>query len=159
MAVLGRRLPPPLLARRRLIPPGTPPAVEILALAARICSTAGALAEDARCANAHSVMHVVCDELGEWVAGLGHARRAAELQLASAQLRYNLALSALRLIDYRNGLAKHRRDHGSRAFAIIRRGGNVLSRKPALDKPRAFRTRRDGLTSAHLFFKPGANIP
>ena len=66
---------------------------------------AAALAEDDACANAHSVMHVVCDELGDWVAGLGHARRAAELLPGSAQLRYNLALSALRLDDYRTGFA------------------------------------------------------
>ena len=61
---------------------------------------AAALAEDPACANAHSVMHVVCDELGKWVKGLSHARRAAELQPKSAQLRYNFALSALRLDDY-----------------------------------------------------------
>jgi Tfp pilus assembly protein PilF len=86
---------------------GAPPAAEVLALAARHLLGRGrlnlarkvagaALAEDPRCANAHTVMHVVCDELGDWVAGLGHARRAAELLPASAQLRYNLALSALR---------------------------------------------------------------
>jgi hypothetical protein len=89
---------------------------EILALAARRLLELGrldlarevaaaALAEDARCANAHSVMHVVCDELGEWVEGLRHARRAAELMPASAQLRYNLALATLRLDDYRSGFA------------------------------------------------------
>lgn len=96
--------------------PPSPPAAEVLTLAARHLLQRGrldlarevagaALAEDARCANAHSVMHVVCDELGDWVAGLGHARRAAELLPASAQLRYNLALSALRLDDYQNGFA------------------------------------------------------
>ena len=98
------------------MPPAAPPAAEILALAARHLLDRGrldlarevagaALGEDDRCANAHSVMHVVCDEIGEWVAGLGHARRAAELQPKSAQLRYNLALSALRLDDYRTGFA------------------------------------------------------
>lgn len=51
-------------------------------------------------------MHVVCDDLGEWVAGLRHAGRAAELQPASAQLRYNLALSMLRLGEYREGFAQ-----------------------------------------------------
>jgi ADP-heptose:LPS heptosyltransferase len=96
--------------------PSDPPPAEVLALAARHLLERGrldlarevaaaALAEDARCANAHSVMHVVCDELGDWVAGLGHARRAAELLPGSAQLRYNLALSALRLDDYRAGFA------------------------------------------------------
>ena len=89
-----------------------PPAAEILALAAKHLTERGrldlarevaraALAEDASCANAHSVMHVVCDELGEWVEGFGHARRAVELLPDSAQLRYNLALSTLRLDDYR----------------------------------------------------------
>ena len=91
-----------------------PPAAEVLALAAKHLLDRGrielarevaaaALAEDADCANAHSVMHVVCDELGEWVEGLRHARRAAELMPGSAQLRYNFALSALRLDDYRTG--------------------------------------------------------
>ena len=62
-----------------------------------------ALAEDPDCANAHSVLHVVCDELGQWPEGLAHARRAVELLPGSAQLRYNLALSTLRLDDYRTG--------------------------------------------------------
>ena len=90
---------------------GAPPPAEVLALAARHLLDRGrvelahdvaaaALAEDPACANAHSVMHVVCDELGKWVKGLSHARRAAELQPKSAQLRYNFALSALRLDDY-----------------------------------------------------------
>jgi ADP-heptose:LPS heptosyltransferase len=94
--------------------PPSPPAAEVLALAARHLLDRGrldiarevagaALAEDVRCANAHTVMHVVWDERGEWVEGLDHARRAAELEPESAQLRYNLALSALRLDDYRTG--------------------------------------------------------
>jgi len=85
------------LAAKRLLERGR------LALARDVA--AAALAEDARCANAHSVMHVVCDELGEWQKGLEHARRAAELTPASAQLRYNLALSTLRLDDYGVGFA------------------------------------------------------
>jgi tetratricopeptide (TPR) repeat protein len=60
-----------------------------------------ALAEDPDCANARSIMHVVCDALGQWQEGLDHARHAAELLPASAQLHYNLALSTLRLDDYR----------------------------------------------------------
>jgi ADP-heptose:LPS heptosyltransferase len=74
-----------------------------LELARKVANVA--LAEDADCADAHSVMHVICDEVGEWVEGLRHARRAAELIPGSAQLRYNLALSALRLDDYRTGFA------------------------------------------------------
>jgi ADP-heptose:LPS heptosyltransferase len=97
-------------------PPRPPPAAEVLALATKHLLDRGrldlarevaaaALAEDDACANAHSVMHVVCDELGDWIEGLQHARRAAELLPGSAQLRYNLALSALRLDDYRTGFA------------------------------------------------------
>jgi Flp pilus assembly protein TadD len=97
-------------------PAPAPPAAEVLALAARHLLerrrlelarevASAALAEDANSANAHSVMHVVCDELGDWMEGLRHARRVAELMPASAQLRYNLALSTLRLDDYRAGFA------------------------------------------------------
>jgi hypothetical protein len=93
-----------------------PPAAEVLALAARHLFERGrldlahevaaaALAEDEACANAHSVTHVICDERGDWAEGLRHAARAAELQPGSPQLRYNLALSTLRLDDYRTGFA------------------------------------------------------
>ena len=98
----------------RSAPP--PPAAEVLALAAGHLLDRGrlelahevaatALAEDNSCANAHSVMHVVCDERGDWQSGIAHARRAAELLPGSPQLRYNLALSTLRLDDYRTGFA------------------------------------------------------
>ncbi|MGC2524504.1 MAG: hypothetical protein WA417_18020 [Stellaceae bacterium] len=98
----------------RSVPP--PPAAEVLALAARHLFDRGrldlarevaaaALAEDHSCANAHSVMHVACDERGDWQTGIAHARRAAELLPGSPQLRYNLALSTLRLDDYRTGFA------------------------------------------------------
>ncbi len=96
--------------------PATPPAAEVLALAARHLLDRGrldlarevavaALAEDRDCANAYSVLHVVCDEFGEWREGLEHARRAAALLPAAAQLNYNLALSTLRLDEYRAGFA------------------------------------------------------
>jgi len=64
-----------------------------------------ALAENAQCANAHSVQGVVHDVLAEWQDGLDHARRAVELQPGSPQLEYNLALSTLRLDDYPQGFA------------------------------------------------------
>jgi hypothetical protein len=64
-----------------------------------------ALAENAKCANAHSVLGVVHDVLAEWQDGLEHARRAVELQPGSPQLEYNLALSTLRLDDYAKGFA------------------------------------------------------
>jgi hypothetical protein len=62
-----------------------------------------ALGEDENCAEAHSVRSVVHEHFGEWPEGLEHARRAAAAAPASAQLRYNLALSTLRLGDYRAG--------------------------------------------------------
>jgi ADP-heptose:LPS heptosyltransferase len=62
-----------------------------------------ALVENAQCANAHSVLGVVHDALAEWQDGLAHARRAVELQPSSPQLKYNLALSTLRLDDYVGG--------------------------------------------------------
>lgn len=64
-----------------------------------------AVGEHAGCANAHSVLGVACGELGEWWAGLEHARRAAALLPTSAQLQYNLALTLLRLGEYREGFA------------------------------------------------------
>jgi hypothetical protein len=64
-----------------------------------------ALAEDSGCANAHSVLAVICDTLGQWQAGQEHGRRAVELLPGSPQLRYNLALSTLRLDDYPAGFA------------------------------------------------------
>ena len=74
-----------------------------LDLAREVARTA--LAEDPLSANAHSVLHIVCDAAGQWRDGFEHARRAAELAPDSPQLRYNLALSALRLDDYRAGFA------------------------------------------------------
>ena len=68
-----------------------------------------ALAEEASCANAHSILAVTLDEMAEWRQGLAHARRAAELYPDAAQLKYNLARSTLRLDDYRNGFALGRR--------------------------------------------------
>ena len=62
-----------------------------------------ALSEDNGCANAHSVLAVVCDALAQWRQGLEHGRRAVELLPDSPQLRYNLALSTLRLDDYPAG--------------------------------------------------------
>jgi hypothetical protein len=67
---------------------------EILAAAARNLLDLGrldlarhvsglALAENAQCANAHSVLGVVHDALAEWQDGLEHARRAVELQRGS----------------------------------------------------------------------------
>src|SRR5271165_1274142 len=64
-----------------------------------------ALIEDSGCASAHSVLAVVCDALAQWKKGLEHGRRAVELQPGSPQLRYNLALSTLRLDDYPAGFA------------------------------------------------------
>jgi tetratricopeptide (TPR) repeat protein len=58
-----------------------------------------ALSEDSGCANAHSVLAVVCEALAQWRQGLEHGRRAVELLPDSPQLRYNLALSTLRLDD------------------------------------------------------------
>jgi len=43
-----------------------------------------ASAENAQCANAHSVLGVVHDALAEWQDGLEHSRRAVELQPGSA---------------------------------------------------------------------------
>lgn len=66
----------------------------------------GALArsEDTGCANAHSVLAVVvCEALARWQQGLEHGRRAVELMPDAPQLRYNLALSTLRLGDYSAG--------------------------------------------------------
>ena len=51
------------------------------------------------------MLGVACGELGEWWAGLEHARRAAALLPTSAQLQYNLALTLLRLGEYREGFA------------------------------------------------------
>jgi hypothetical protein len=64
-----------------------------------------ALSEDSGCANAHSVLAVVCEALAQWRQGLEHGRRAVELLPDSPQLRYNLALSTLRLDDYPAGFA------------------------------------------------------
>jgi hypothetical protein len=64
-----------------------------------------ALAEDSGCANAHNVLAVVCDALAQWQEGQEHGRRAVELLPGSPQLRYNLALSTLRLDDYPTGFA------------------------------------------------------
>lgn len=64
-----------------------------------------ALAEDDECANGHSVLAAALDAMAEWCAGLEHARRAAELVPGSPQLKYNLALSTLRLDEYRRGFA------------------------------------------------------
>ena len=91
-------------------------AAEILAAAAKNLLDLGrldlarhvgglAVAENAQCANAHSVLGVVHDALAEWQDGLEHSRRAVELQPGSAQLKYNLALSTLRLDDYAKGFA------------------------------------------------------
>jgi hypothetical protein len=64
-----------------------------------------ALAEDSGCASAHNVLAVVCDALAQWQEGQEHGRRAVELLPGSPQLRYNLALSTLRLDDYPTGFA------------------------------------------------------
>ena len=48
-----------------------------LDLAREVARTA--LAEDPLSANAHSVLHIVCDAAGQWRDGFEHARRAAEL--------------------------------------------------------------------------------
>jgi tetratricopeptide (TPR) repeat protein len=92
------------------------PVAEILAGAAKALLELGrldlartvaglALAEDGECANGHSVLAVVHEALAEWHEGLEHGRRAAELLPASPQLRYNLALSTLRLDDYGIGFS------------------------------------------------------
>ena len=91
-------------------------AAEILAAAAKNLLDLGrldlarhvgglAVAENAQCANAHSVLGVVHDALAEWQDGFEHSRRAVELQPGSPQLEYNLALSTLRLDDYAKGFA------------------------------------------------------
>jgi ADP-heptose:LPS heptosyltransferase len=91
-------------------------AAEILAAAAKNLLDLGrldlarhvgglAVAENAQCANAHSVLGVVHDALAEWQDGFEHSRRAVELQPDSPQLKYNLALSTLRLDDYAKGFA------------------------------------------------------
>jgi ADP-heptose:LPS heptosyltransferase len=64
-----------------------------------------ALEEDDRCANAHSALAVVCDATTQWQKGIEHGRHAVELMPESPQLRYNLALSTLRLDDYPAGFA------------------------------------------------------
>ncbi len=51
-----------------------------------------ALSQDSGCANAHSVLAVVCEALTQWQQGLEHGRRAAELVPDAPQLRYNLGL-------------------------------------------------------------------
>src|SRR3984893_15907110 len=91
-------------------------AAEILAAAAKNLLDLGrldlarqvsglALAESAQCANAPSVLGGVHDALEEWQDGFEHSRRAVELQPDSPQLKYNLALSTLRLDDYAKGFA------------------------------------------------------
>src|ERR1700730_9633665 len=91
-------------------------AAEILAAAAKNLLDLGrldlarhvgglAVAENAQCANAHSVLGVVHDALAEWQDGVEHSQRAVELQPDSPQLKYNLALSTLRLDDYAKGFA------------------------------------------------------
>jgi hypothetical protein len=99
-------------------------AAEILAAAAKNLLDLGrldlarhvsglALAENAQCANAHSVQGVVHDVLAEWRDRLEHARCAVESQPGSPQLKYNLALSTLRLDDYPKGFALIRCRSGS----------------------------------------------
>jgi tetratricopeptide (TPR) repeat protein len=94
----------------------TTPAAEILAGAAKALLELGrldlarrvaglALTEDSRCANGHRILTVVHEALAEWSEGHEHGRRAVELLPGSPQLRYNLALSTLRLDDYRTGFA------------------------------------------------------
>jgi len=96
--------------------PETLPAAEVLAAAAKNLLELGrldlarkltdlALVEDRRCANAHSVLAGVHEARAEWRDGLEHGRRAAELLPGAPQLRYNLALSTLRLDDYRTGFS------------------------------------------------------
>ena len=96
--------------------PETLPAAEVLAAAAKNLLELGrldlarkltdlALVEDRRCANAHSVLAGVHEARAEWREGLEHGRRAAELLPGAPQLRYNLALSTLRLDDYRTGFS------------------------------------------------------
>src|ERR1700680_3656898 len=60
-----------------------------------------ALSEDSGCANAPRVLGGVVEALAQWQQGLEHGRRATEM----LQLRYNLALSTLRLGDYPAGFA------------------------------------------------------
>src|SRR5271154_7199314 len=105
-----------------------------LELARKVANVA--LAEDADCADAHSVMHVICDEVGEWVEGLRHARRAAELIPGSAQLRYNLALSALRLDDYRTGICSDGGAHRQARRAAPRFPAEPFRRAPPSAAPR-----------------------
>jgi hypothetical protein len=64
-----------------------------------------AVTEDSNSANGHSVLSAVYDEAAEWLMGLEHARRAVAAQPASPQLKYNLALSTLRLDDYQAGFS------------------------------------------------------
>jgi hypothetical protein len=64
-----------------------------------------ALTEDSGCANAHSVLAVVCEAFARWEQGHEHGRRAVGLMPDAPQLRYNLALSTLRLDDYLAGFA------------------------------------------------------
>ena len=64
-----------------------------------------AVTEDRKCANGHSVLSAVYDEATEWPMGLEHPRRAVASLPASPQLKYNLAVSTLRLDDYRAGLS------------------------------------------------------
>jgi ADP-heptose:LPS heptosyltransferase len=64
-----------------------------------------AVAEDAQCADAHSILGVAHDALAEWQVGFEHGQRAAELLPGSPQLIYNLALSTLRLDDYSKGFS------------------------------------------------------
>lgn len=106
-----------LKTRPRAKSPIQPPA-EILALAAQALLKLGridlargtarlALTADEACASAHSVLAVAHDELGEWREGQLQGRRAVELLPTSPQLRYNLALSTLRLDDYAAGFGLH----------------------------------------------------
>ena len=94
----------------------TTPAAEILAGAAKALLELGrldrarrvaalALTEDSGCANGHSVLTTVHEALAEWSEGHEHGRRAVGLLPDSPQLRYNLALSTLRLDNYRTGFA------------------------------------------------------
>jgi hypothetical protein len=63
------------------------------------------LANDNRCADAHSLIANILDRRGEWQDSLTHLRQAFELMPEAPQLRLNLAMALLRLGDYREGLA------------------------------------------------------
>jgi hypothetical protein len=64
-----------------------------------------ALSEDSGCANSHSVFAVVCEALAQWQQGLGARPTCRGAAAGAPQLRYNLALSTLRLGDYPAGFA------------------------------------------------------